>query len=403
MTHKIAFVLTQSLDSPSGLGRFFPLAKELAKKGHNVDIIALHHHWESLGEKKWQQESVNIHYVAQMHVKKIDNNKIYFSPLRLFWIVIWATVKLTWTLFKVNPDLVLVGKPHPMNGIAAWLFKTIKHKPMYVDCDDYEAGSNKFSGTWQRKIIAWFENYLPLQADFVTVNTYFGRDRLIRLGYSSQKISYLPNGVDHHRFPPNIDYQKVKQLLKQYNLQNKKVILYVGSLSLASHSVDLLIEAFAGVTEDVANTILMLVGGGEDTRKLVDLARSLGINNKVIFVGRVDPQQVVYYYHLAYVSVDPVINDDAAKGRSPLKIFESLALGVPVVTGDVGERRSELQASEFGLLVKPGCVQALTTGLLTILQKPDLRAKMAQRALTERSRWYWENRVDAFVKLLGTN
>ena len=40
---KIAFMLTQSLDSPSGLGRYGPLARELARMGHAVEVFALHY------------------------------------------------------------------------------------------------------------------------------------------------------------------------------------------------------------------------------------------------------------------------------------------------------------------------------------------------------------------------
>ncbi len=68
------------------------------------------------------------------------------------------------------------------------------------------------------------------------------------------------------------------------------------------------------------------------------------------------------------VSVEPVYDDLAARARSPLKILESLAVGTPVVAGDVGDRREMLYDGQAGLLVKPGDSDALATGILALLQ-----------------------------------
>ncbi len=65
---RIVFVLTQSLDSPSGLGRYGPLARELAQRGHEIELLALHPDWTSLSNPKYTDNGVKVHYVSQMHV-----------------------------------------------------------------------------------------------------------------------------------------------------------------------------------------------------------------------------------------------------------------------------------------------------------------------------------------------
>ncbi len=396
----IAFVLTQSLESPSGLGRYWPLAKELAKQGHEVHIIALHHHLDSLNERDWTESGVHIHYVAQMHIKKIGHEKFYFKPATLIWIVLMATLKLTLALFKIKPDVVHLAKPHPMNGIATWLFSIIKNVPLYVDCDDYEAASNRFGGSWQRKIVAWFEDHLPLQAKAVTVNTHFTRERLIKLGCLPERIFYVPNGVDRARFSA-IDQSKLNTLKDKFDLHEKKVILYLGSLSLISHNVDLLVRAFAQVAPRFEEVVLMLVGGGEDREALIALANQLGLGDKVIHVGKVEPSDAPYYYHLAYLSVDPVTNSEANQGRSPLKIFESLACGVPVVTGDVGDRRKILDNGNYGMLVVPDSVAALSAGLEKILTDQHFSQRLRYSIQTDYAQLilFWDQLVNDFIEV----
>ena len=99
MLKSIAFVLTQSMDSPGGLGRYGPLAKELSQRGYEVHIIALHYDFHSLNKLEWLEDGVHIHYVGQMHVKKIGSEKLYFKPTKLVWIALLATIKLTIALF----------------------------------------------------------------------------------------------------------------------------------------------------------------------------------------------------------------------------------------------------------------------------------------------------------------
>ena len=81
----IALLLTQDLESPNGLGRSFPIAKELVRAGHKVTILALHSNFASLAphELSFVQEEVHVKYVAQMHVQKIGSHKYYFKPWRL--------------------------------------------------------------------------------------------------------------------------------------------------------------------------------------------------------------------------------------------------------------------------------------------------------------------------------
>ncbi len=396
---KVVFLLTQSLESPSGLGRYWPLSKELVRLGNEVIILALHHNFRAIGQRCFIRDGVRVCYLGQMHVLKRDNRKEYFPPLQMVWVAAVATWRLTRAALQVSADVIHLGKPHPMNGIAGLIAHRLRDLPLYLDCDDYEAESNRFNSKWQQRIVTLFEDRLPFAATGITANTHFIIDRLKSLGYPAERIIYVPNGVDRQRFS-DVSDTVVEILRRQLGLVDQRVVLYVGSLSLVSHAVDLLLKAFAIVQRAEPRTVLLLVGGGEDYEMLQCQAETLGLRDRVRFVGRVPPDQVPFYYLLADVSVDPVRNDLAARGRFPLKIVESLTSGTPVVTGDVGDR-SALLACGGGLVIPPDDPAALSEALVAILKDRALQARLSAEALAVRERYYWDRLVHDFVRVYG--
>ncbi len=395
---KITFLLTQSLEDSSGLGRYFPLTKELARLGHEVDILALHPNLGSLSRRRLQTSGVNVHYVGQMHVRKVGSQKTYFSTLGLARVALASSLRMSYRTLLTETDIIHLGKPHPMNGVAALGAKLLRGKRLYLDCDDYEAESNRFSGRWQRAVVALFEDNLPRFASGMTVNTRFTQARNIALGFPEDKIVYVPNGVDRERFA-KVDLGKVQHLRRELGLDDKKVVAYVGSMSLVNHPVDLLLEAFVIVRRRCDDAVLILAGGGEDYDFLRRRAEELGLGEAAVFVGRVDPGAVPYYLAMSDVSAEPVHDDLTARARSPLKVFESLAVGTPVVTGDVGDRRNVLNDGEAGMLVQPGDAQALAEGITAVLEDGDLAHAMKEAALSLRERYYWDVLVKDFVRV----
>ncbi len=396
---RIVFLLSQSLDSPSGLGRYGPLARELVKLGHEVDIFALHPGFDDLEQTSNSFNGVRVHYVAPMHVKKEGDYKIYYSSTNLILVTLRATWYLSRAAIRKKADIVHIGKPHPMNSIAGLLAKFINRSDLYLDCDDFEAGSGRFNSRWQKFIISYFEKWMPRQVKLITTNTFFMRNKLISWGIPSSKIIHLPNGVDRARFLiPNQD--EVESLRQDLELGGKIVIGYIGSLSLPSHPVNLLLEAFQKVLEFDANAFLMLVGGGEDVFPLKNLAQELGISHATRFCGRVPPESVPLYYALADISVDPVYDNDAARGRSPLKLFESWACGVPFVTADVGDRKSLIGEPPAGLIAQPGNPESLADKIIQVISDPPVASSLQSRGFDRVKNYYWDKLANDLNKLI---
>ena len=392
---KILLLLTQSLDSPGGGGRFFPIAKALAYHGHQVTVVALHHDFVNCKQRSFRLDGVDVHYVAQMHVHKSNNTKTYYSTPKLLWLVLLATWWLTWHALKHRADVIHVCKAQPMNLVASYAAHLLKRTPVFVDSDDLEAVNNHFSSRWQQKVVAAFENWPISFVSGITTHTSFLRNHYIQLGYPEGQIQLVALGVDRQSFMVESNTMQLKQKLDIPN--DAKVIVYVGSMSLTNHPIDMLLQSFMTVVEAVPDAFLLLVGSGENFDELQQLASQLGLADQTLFVGRIPREDVVHYYRLGLVSVDPRRDTLLAESSLSLKIVESLASGVPVVSTDIGDR--EQLVADAGIVVPPDDSAELANALITFLQDDQLRAAYTEAAQRTSESHYWDQRILDFVKV----
>jgi len=400
---RVAFLGTSSLDYPSPRGRWLPLAQELVAQGHTVNMALLHHSYDQLavGRRCQLHGGVAVQYVAQMHVYGPIGQRRYFGPLELLRVSLLGALGLARAAIRLGCDALHVCKPQPINGLAGVFAARVLGCPLYVDCDDYEGGGNRFGAAWQQRFVQLCEDRLPIQATAVTVNTRFLQRRCEGLGVPAARVAYVPNGIAAGRIAtPNP--RKVAALRCALSLGDAPVVAYVGTLSQTTHNVGLLLEAFALVAERLPRARLLLVGDGEDRAALQEQTRLLGIGERTLFAGAVLPAAVPAYLALAACSVDPVADDAVAAARSPLKIVESLASGVPVVTGDVGDR-AEVIGQAGGMLVRPGDARALADGIAALLEHHSLQLQLAAGALERAGAYRWDRLARVWAKVYASN
>lgn len=396
---RIGFLCTSSLDYPSPRGRWLPLAQELSKLGHEPQLWLLHHTFDRLpaARRSLTIDGVMVHYVGQMHVYGPVGQRRYFKAVELLRVSLQGALQLACAALQSGVDSIHVCKPQPINGLAGLVAAQTLRRPLYVDCDDYEAGGNRFGAAWQQRIVQSWEDRLPQLASAITVNTRFLQQRYRTLNIPLTRINYVPNGVAPHRLRlPN--GRQVDGLGSALERSKRPVVLYVGTLSRTTHNVDLLIDAFGMVTQRVPAARLVLVGDGEDRTALEHHAAEIGVRERVLFVGAVPLDMVAVWFAQATCSVDPVGDDGVARGRSPLKIVESMALGVPVVTGDVGDR-AEMLAGRGGLIVQPGNAVALANGIITLLEDQAQQQELATGARACSSIYRWDRLVHDWLQV----
>ncbi len=188
-----------------------------------------------------------------------------------------------------------------------------------------------------------------------------------------EKIEIIPPFVDKDKFFPK---EKSQELIKKYNLKNKKVILTVARLSKteAYKGYDKVIKAMPKILKEVPEAIYILVGSGEDIKRIKKIVKENNLENKVILTGFVDDKELVDYYNLTDVFVMP------SKGEGFGIVFlEALACGVPVIAGNKDGSVDAVLDGELGLLVDPDKTNDIAKAIIGVLKKEIKNKKLIDR------------------------
>ncbi|HVV95306.1 MAG TPA: polyhydroxyalkanoic acid system family protein, partial [Hyphomicrobiales bacterium] len=194
------------------------------------------------------------------------------------------------------------------------------------------------------------ELYVAREADRVLTITGGVAGELIDGGIAPETISLLPNAVDPGEFLP---MPKDDELRRRYGIDaGTLAIVYCGSLTVYEGLDDLI--AAVGLLRDRGLAVrFVVVGDGEVREALGRQAEALGLQDEVIFVGRVPPEEVRRYWSLADIVALPRKPMQVCEVVSPLKPFEAMAMGKPVVLSDLAALREIVRDGETGRLIRP--------------------------------------------------
>jgi glycosyltransferase involved in cell wall biosynthesis len=150
-------------------------------------------------------------------------------------------------------------------------------------------------------------------------------------------------------------------------------LLYVSELVLRK-GLDVLLEALKEVLQTRPNTVLTVVGGGDQSRYR-QLAKRLHIASKVEFLGFRSAGEIARLHLENQLFVLPSANEN-----SPNSLAEAMVSGLPVISTAVGGIPSMVEHGQSGWLVPPHDPAALANAILQLLQHPEQRARLGQAA-----------------------
>ena len=168
-------------------------------------------------------------------------------------------------------------------------------------------------------------------------------------------------------------------------------ILYAGQL-YPWKGVDVLVEALA----EVPGARLVILGGIEgeaDTARVRDLVHARGLAARTEMPGTVPPERVAEELRRASAVVVPFLRTAMTEAHtSPLKAFEAMAAGRPIVASDLPSSREILRHGENALLVSPGSAAGLGAALRRILEDGELAGRLARQAYADAPAYSWDTR-----------
>jgi glycosyltransferase involved in cell wall biosynthesis len=185
------------------------------------------------------------------------------------------------------------------------------------------------------------------------------------------------------------------------NRHGPRRVTYIGQL-YPWKGVDVLVEAM----REVRDAELVIVGGlppEPDLDRLKELASRLSVGDRVRFRGFVPPPELEAERRKADVFVIPLLDSTTARlFTSPLKLFEAMASGRPIVSSDLPSIREILRHEENALLVPPGDPRSLAGAIERLLADASLSARLAARAFEDVKAYSWDRRAQGIEELLLT-
>lgn len=194
---------------------------------------------------------------------------------------------------------------------------------------------------------------------------------LIERGVDATKIDVISNGVNTDELKP---IPRDKKLEKQYNLSNKIVVGFVGSIT-DYEGLDYLLEAVKLINEKKLyrkEFVLLIVGEGNYMDTLRSKARQLKLDNQVKFVGKVSREMIPKIYSLIDIAPFPRIDIDLCQLVTPLKPYEAMSFSKKVLVSDLSALKEMVIPNVNGMVFKSNDLYDLVSALIEIVDKDKI-------------------------------
>ena len=208
-------------------------------------------------------------------------------------------------------------------------------------------------------------------------------------------------GIDTDHFSP----QDASELRRELGLTNKKVIVSVGRL-VHRKGQDVLIEAMPNIIQEVPEAHILMIGEGPYRSYLETRVKTLGLQERVTFIGRIQYAELPRYICAGEVFVMPSRSRLAGLEVEGLGIvyLEASACGLPVIAGNSGGAPDAVLVGETGLVVEGTKTEAVASAVVELLLDPKRSQAMglAGREWIIKE-WRWDIWSARFAELLKVN
>ena len=213
-------------------------------------------------------------------------------------------------------------------------------------------------------------------ADAIVTISENTKREIVRLGLAPEKVTVIHPSVDSQRFHPQIDSSAI---VARHHLQEKNVVLTIARL-VERKGIDVVIKAMPMVLEAIPNVVYLVIGLGPYKGKLERLARDLGLEGRVIFVGHVSDEELPLYYCACdvFVLVSRTLTDKGEMEGFGIVYLEAGACGKPVVAGRGGGVEEAVEDGVTGLLVDPLDVGEIAEAIVRILKDKELAKRLGE-------------------------
>lgn len=355
----------------------YEAALSIKQKGVNVSVLAMHNPGAKTKEM-W--DGINI-WRPKYLPERFEMLQREEGGLPVTWkmgglsrlsIVPFLLKHSCSVIFRAS-KVDLIHANWTLSAGCVWITKWIHRKPYVVTVhgsDIFQAG--------RFPIIRWFTRIILRRAKKVIAVSKALASALVDLGIAENSVEIIPNGVDLQCFKPSSDVRE-------------KMILFVGALTPIKGG-DILIEAFSKTINQFPDYRLVMVGDGPCRLVWENLAKDLGIGEKVEFVGLASREEVSIWMRKARLFVLPSRSEGLG-----VVLLEAMASGTPCI-GAASGGIIDIIDDRVGELVPPNDPISLSNQISRFLNNPTKLEEISRAARLKAEREYgWDQIAERII------
>jgi len=226
------------------------------------------------------------------------------------------------------------------------------------------------------------------------------REYAVERGAAAERVHVVPNGVDASLFRPG---PRDRDVGERFGLNGGPVVGFVGGLR-PWHGVESLPELLERLVARHPDVRLVVVGDGQLREELERETAARGVAAHATFTGALPHEDVAALIRHFDAALAPYREPNGhAFYFSPLKLFEYMACGVPVVGARVGQVADVVRDGETGLLYRPGDVEGLAAACDRLFGDPALRSSLGRAAAEHvAARYTWDGNAARVAALASS-
>ncbi len=280
-----------------------------------------------------------------------------------------------------GPDIIIATSPQFFTACAGYLVSRLRRVPYIFELRDLWPESIHAVGALNRSFVFnWLERlelFLYHKAEVVVAVTNAFKDNLQARGIDASKVAVVTNGADLARFQP---LPKDASLVEELGLKGRFVAGYIGTHGLA-HKLETLVNTARLLRDGGHHDIhFLFLGDGAAKAALKTRAQQMELRN-VTFIDSVPKAEVIRYWSLLDASIIHVRKTDLFASVIPSKLFECMAMGIPVLHGVRGESAGIVEAERAGFTFEPENSAELRDRILELVDNRELTAALGANGL----------------------
>ena len=362
---------------PVGLVRLWTLARQLVERGDSVTVFPPRYR-SSLLQRGFSTAPIRL---------------LPWPVLRPVSYAVFSCIAGLMRAYWSKPDVVYyrwMDSPHPL------LFARLVRAQCVCEVNGEPVPPWR-AGKLRSRMTHALAAFALRRCDRVVVLTE-GLRELVQSQYGVQadRVAVLPSGSDLLVFRPT------ERDTCRREAQLDPVCQYIGFVGsfYRYQGLATLLEAFAHIHDRRPSTRLLMVGEGEEAAALHEQAALRGLSPWITWTGRVEYARIPAWIGAMDVCVAPFCGDRGE--TSPVKVFDYLACGRPVVASAIPSVAGLFSRANGVVLVEPDCADALAEAVLDLLARPDEACRLGGdgRIFVEQ-RFGWDTIVRTLHDMVG--